>query len=172
MADRQGSGRGEGKDLNLNHISRKKSNTLEGKRFVFRTFAQRIAAVNIDVLHSLEGDRADELAGGEGPSETPYAMLTLEKWVELNCTAQFGAFHAAVSPLLLSVPLMLRRREELFEILNVHLAGAPGMALKPILEVTAAVAADLRQEFYPEFPRLLLTLAGLLSPTDVREDPT
>ena len=38
-----------------------------------------------------------------------------------------------------------------------------------MLEVTAALAADLRQEFYPEFEALLGTLAALLSPSDVEQ---
>ena len=161
---------GTGKDLNTGHLQRKGKNELNGKRFVFRTFAQRVAAVNIDVHHSLTGDAADEreVAEGDGALEgTPLAASTLEKWVELNCTAGFAAFQKELAPILLSVPLMLHRRSELFACLRKHLAGAVSLSLKPMLEVTAAVAADLRQEFYPEFPALLSTLAALLSPSDV-----
>ena len=161
---------GTGKDLNAAHLRHKGRNDNAGKRFVFRTFAQRVAAVNIDVHHSLTGDAADEqeLAEGDGALEgTPLAARTLERWVELNCTAGFSAFHAEIAPILLSVPLMLHRRSELFACLRRHLASAASLSLKPMLEVTAAVAADLRQEFYPEFPALLSTLAALLSPSDV-----
>ena len=167
MADRQGAGRGEGKDLNLNHLKNKGRGTDEGKRFVFRTFAKRVASVNIDIHHRLSGDLADARELDADGTEAPLAASTLERWVELNLTGPFKAFRKEVAPLVLSVPLMLRKREELFGTLRRHLANAPGMSLKPMLEVTAAVAADLRQEFYPEFPQLLSTLASLLSPSDV-----
>ena len=158
---------GEGKDLNLKLVDRKSDN--DGKRFIFRTFAQRVAAANIDVFHRLTADQADEreLLGGD-ITDAPLAMSTMERWTELNCTGAFKAFNKELSPMLLSVPLMLHRRAELFSALNRHLAAAPSMALKPMLEVTSAIAADLRQEFYAEFPALLATLAALLSPSDVQ----
>ena len=158
---------GEGKDLNLKLVDRKSDN--DGKRFIFRTFAQRVAAANIDGFHRLTADQADEreLLGGD-ITDAPLAMSTMERWTELNCTGAFKAFNKELSPMLLSVPLMLHRRAELFSALNRHLAAAPSMALKPMLEVTSAIAADLRQEFYAEFPALLATLAALLSPSDVQ----
>ena len=164
----------QAKDLNTGH--QVGHGGFVGKRFVFRTFAQRVATVNIDIPHSLAGDKADEreVSGGSALEEMPLACSTLERWTELNCTGAFKYFRKQLAPMLLSVPLMLRKREALFERLRFHLAGAdagPGalhsMALKPMLEVTSAIAADLRQEFYPEFPLLLSTLAELLSPTDV-----
>ena len=55
------SSRGVGKDLNVGWVDKKsgKQHDNEGRRFIFRTFAQRIAATNIDVFHRLTGDRAD-----------------------------------------------------------------------------------------------------------------
>ena len=160
---------GTGKDLNLDHLKNKGKGDDQGKRFVFRTFAKRVANVNIDVHHSLVGDEADEreLSGVDALAAVPLAHKTTEKWVELNCTAGWKAFQKEVSPLLLSVPLMLHKRAELFACVRKHLSAAPAISLKPILEVTAAIAADLRQEFYGEFPALLRTLATLLSPSDV-----
>jgi hypothetical protein len=156
------------KQLNEARLANKGRNGNPGKRFVFRKFAQRVASVNIDIHHSLTGDRADEREiSGSALDGVPLASTTLERWVELNCTAQFAAFQKEVRPMLLSVPLMLHKRDELFSALRRHLAVASAIALKPMLEVTAAVAADLRQEFYSEFPPLLATLAGLLSPKDV-----
>ena len=163
-------GDGEGKDLNLGWVDRgnKARNDNDGKRFIFRTFAQRVAATNIDVFRSLAGDNADEREINDADvAATPLAASTLEKWAELNCTGPFKAFNKELSPMVLSVPLMLHKRAELFGALSRHLAAAPSMSLKPMLEVTAAIAADLRQEFYTEFPALLGTLTGLLSPGDV-----
>ena len=120
MADRQGSGRGEGKDINVAHLANKGRNANEGKRFVFRTFAQRVAAVNIDVHHSLAGDLADAReasatrTGDESSAleEMPIALSKLEHWVDLDCTAALAKFREEISPLLLSLPLMLRKRSD------------------------------------------------------------
>ena len=137
----------------------------EGKRFVYQNFSQRIAAVNIDVFHRLTADEADV----RGESDLPLAAAAMERWVELNCTKQFGEFRKELEPMLLSLPLILHQRTKIFEAVRRHLAGAPSIALKPMLEVTAALAADLRQEFYPEFEPLLATLAALLTPSDVEQ---
>lgn len=150
--------------LNPEHSTKHSSS---GKRFVYQNFSQRIAAVNIDVFHRLTPDEADERDAAE--ADQPLAAETMERWIELNCTGQFDAFRAELSPMLLSLPLMLRRRSAIFEALRRHLTGAQRLALKPMLEVTAALAADLRQEFYPEFGPLLATLAGLLTPSDVEQ---
>lgn len=102
-------------------------------------------------------------------AELPLAAETMERWVELNCTSHFVAFRTELSPMLLSLPLMVRLRPAIFEALRRHLAAAPSIALKPMLEVASALAADLRQEFYPEFAPLIATLADLLTPSDVEQ---
>ena len=133
----------------------------DGKRFVFQNFAKRVATVSLDEVH-----RRSDLSDLREEGST-YAASTLERWVELNSTAQFKEFRTQLTPLVMTVPLILRRRQQIFEIVRAHLAEAPVIAIKPMLEVTAALAVDLRQEFYPEFPALLGCMAALLKPWDV-----
>ena len=121
----------------------------DGKRFVFQNFAKRVATVSLDEVH-----RRTDLSDLREEGST-YAASTLERWVELNSTVQFKEFRTQLAPLVMTVPLILRRRQQIFEIVRAHLAVAPVIAIKPMLEVTAALAVDLRQEFYPEFPALL-----------------
>lgn len=161
------SGAGEGKNLNPIHMENKGRNANASKKFVFQNFAQTVAAVNIDVFHRLNADRADERELTASGSDVPLAMSTMDRWVELNCTGEFKAFRKDVTPFLLSLPLMLHKRDMLFVTLRRHLASASSLSIKPMLEVTAALAADLRQEFYPEFPPTLATLAALLRPSEV-----
>eukprot|EP00315_Gephyrocapsa_oceanica_P003116 CAMPEP_0185332328 /NCGR_PEP_ID=MMETSP1363-20130426/81101_1 /TAXON_ID=38817 /ORGANISM="Gephyrocapsa oceanica, Strain RCC1303" /LENGTH=71 /DNA_ID=CAMNT_0027931241 /DNA_START=18 /DNA_END=229 /DNA_ORIENTATION=+ len=71
-------------------------------------------------------------------------MQTLERWVELNQTGQFTAFRTELSPMLLSVPLMLHRQDAIFEALHRHLMGVSTEALPPMLELATALAVDLR----------------------------
>ena len=133
----------------------------DGKRFVFQNFAKRVATVSLDEVH-----RRTDLSDLREEGNT-YAASTLERWVELNSTVQFKEFRTQLAPLVMTVPLILRRRQQIFEIVRAHLAVAPVIAIKPMLEVTAALAVDLRQEFYPEFPALLGCMAALLKPWDV-----
>ena len=133
----------------------------DGKRFVFQNFAKRVATVSLDEVH-----RRTDLSDLREEGST-YAASTLERWVELNSTVQFKEFRTQLAPLVMTVPLILRRRQQIFEIVRAHLAVAPAIAIKPMLEVTAALAVDLRQEFYPEFPALLGCMAALLKPWDL-----
>ena len=155
-----------GKGLNPGFLAKKDNqHQAEGgkaeRRFRFQNFAEQVASVSIDVHHRLTNDdQAEwrEREGGDG--DTPFAATTMERWVELNLTSHFQEFRKEMSPMLLSVPLILHRREAVFAALRRHLTGAPSIALKPMLEVAAALAIDLRQEFYPEFPALLTCLAS------------
>ena len=136
------------------------------KRFVFQNFAQRVAAVNIDVHHRLT---SGEPAAWSDGAVQPASLEALDRWDELNCTSHYKAFRREIGPMTLSLPLILHRRRAIFDALRRHLASAPSIALKPMLEVVAALALDLRHEFYPEFPDLLRSLADLLRPDDVEQ---
>eukprot|EP00965_Chrysotila_dentata_P060910 2018811-Pleurochrysis_carterae.AAC.3 len=138
------------------------------RRFKFQGLAARLEAVDIDVHHTLATHDAAEWRTEVDVRDNapPFSLSTIERWVELNCTADFNAFRRELSPMLLSVPLILHRRAAIFDLLCSHLTKASTMALKPVLETTAALAVDLRQEFYPEFPRVLKCLASLLRPED------
>lgn len=148
------------KSLNPSYASNRGASS-DGQRYVFQTFAARVASVNLDEVHR-RSDLLDLREDG-----TTYAASTLERWVELNSTAQFKEFRAQLAPLLLTVPLILHRRSQIFDVIRAHLAEAPVLAIRPMLEVTAALAVDLRQEFYPEFPALLSCMAALLKPSDL-----
>lgn len=156
-----------GKDLNPSYI-KQGGRRSEGKRFRFQNFAQRLAGADIDVHHRLTADdmaewRARELGEAAEGDERPFALQTLERWEELNQTRPFKQFRKEMQPLLLSVPLILRRQTAVFALLAAHLARAPADALKPMLEVAAALAVDLRQEYTPHFGPLLRSLSALLS---------
>ncbi|KAL3930141.1 MAG: hypothetical protein SGPRY_001667 [Prymnesium sp.] len=137
----------------------------DGKRFIYQNLSQRISSVNIDIFHRLSTDEADLTTS----ADVPLSASTLDRWVDLNCTKHFNDFRRELGPMLLSLPLILHKRELIFEAVRRHLLAAPSIALKPMLEVTAALAADLRHEFYSEFKPLLSTLASLLVPSDVEQ---
>ena len=87
------------------------------RRFRFQNFAERVAAVNLDVHHRLTADDMAEWRA-QGDEATPFALDTLTRWVDLNCTAQFVQFRAELEPQLLSVPLILHRRRQIFELIR------------------------------------------------------
>ena len=129
--------------------------------------AARIASTSIDQAFRLRVDLAD--LRDEADAGRPYSLVTLERWADENLTAAYVAFRKELGPLLLSLPLILRGRGRVFAAIRSHLASAPAIALRPMLEVTAALAVDLRQEFYPEFGALLACLVQLLRPTEVEQ---
>ncbi|KAJ1630158.1 hypothetical protein T492DRAFT_593164, partial [Pavlovales sp. CCMP2436] len=137
------------------------------KRYKFRTFIQRIADVDIDVHHKLHALELEQQRSAASDRETPFTLQTLDKWRELNLTAQFVVFAREVQPLIRSLPLVLRNRDALAELISRHLRSGSANALAPILEIVSALAVDLRSEFYPSpFEPLVRTLAELLDPAD------
>ena len=164
---------GDGKGLNPAYIKHGGKDS-DGKRFKFQNFAQRVALVDIDVHHRLTADdlsewRRPEVAGDSADPSQPFVLTMLQRWEELNITAPFIAFKREMEPLCLSVPLILHRRSHVFETVRRHLAAAPAISLKPMLETLAALAVDLRQEFYPEWASTLETLASMLRPTELEQ---
>lgn len=135
-----------GKDLNPAYIKQGGKNS-DGKRFRFQNFAQRVAAVDIDVHHRLTADdyaewrarevdaaTTDAVGGRDADDPRPFALQTLERWVELNQTLHFRAFRREMEPMLMSVPLLLRKREAVLAALTRSLEKAPTEGLKPVLE--------------------------------------
>ena len=158
--------RSNGKSLNP-ILKKSKGKQDSPRKFVFQSFAQRVASTSIDQAFRLRVDLAD--LRDEADAGRPYSLVTLERWADENLTAAYVAFRKELGPLLLSLPLILRGRGRVFAAIRSHLASAPAIALRPMLEVTAALAVDLRQEFYPEFGALLACLVQLLRPTEVEQ---
>uniref|UniRef100_A0A3B3UBG5 UTP20 small subunit processome component n=1 Tax=Poecilia latipinna TaxID=48699 RepID=A0A3B3UBG5_9TELE len=125
----------------------------------FLTFAERLANVNINVIHRIDrtGAYAEEV-------ET-YFSEGLTKWRDLNLTEHFATFLKEVSNKSQSFNMLVFHQKSIVESLKTHLAVKNSLAYQPLLLVVQ-LARDLQTDFYPHFPDFFLLLTSLLDTKD------
>ncbi|XP_061570968.1 small subunit processome component 20 homolog [Cololabis saira] len=126
----------------------------------FLTFAERLANVNIDVIHRIDrtGSYAEEV-------ET-YFSEGLSKWKDLNLTEHFTTFLKAVSNKSQSFNMLVFHQTSLVESLKTHLAVKDSLAYQPLLDLVVQLARDLQTDFYPHFPDFFTLITSLLDTKD------
>uniref|UniRef100_A0A3B3E1E9 UTP20 small subunit processome component n=1 Tax=Oryzias melastigma TaxID=30732 RepID=A0A3B3E1E9_ORYME len=126
--------------------------------FRFLTFAERLAKVNIDVIH-----RIDRTGSFSEEVET-YFSEGLMKWRDLNLTEHF-TFLREVSSKSQSFNLLVFHQKSIVESLQTHLAVKDSLAFQPLLLVVQ-LARDLQTDFYPHFPEFFTLITSLLETKD------
>ena len=134
---------------------------MAGNRFKFQSFTQRIASIQIDVVHRI--GEAREVPDEE---QDTFFRESLAKWSELNCTQDFVNFHKEVQGHVQDLKQLLFHKDEVFEILCKHLSFVNSTCLDALLDLMAQLTRDLQFEIYPYFERILDTLANLLHSHD------
>ncbi|XP_056223520.1 small subunit processome component 20 homolog [Seriola aureovittata] len=128
--------------------------------FRFLTFAERLANVNIDVIHRIDrtGSYAEEV-------ET-YFSEGLTKWRDLNLTEHFTTFLKEVSNKSQSFNMLVFHQKSIVESLKTHLAVNNSLAYQPLLDLVVQLARDLQTDFYPHFPDFFILITSLLDTKD------
>ncbi|KAK2883206.1 small subunit processome component 20 homolog [Channa argus] len=126
----------------------------------FLTFAERLANVNIDVIHRIDrtGSYAEEV-------ET-YFSEGLTKWRDLNLTEHFTAFLKEVSNKSQSFNMLVFHQKSIVESLKTHLGVKNSLAYQPLLDLVVQLARDLQTDFYPHFPDFFILITSLLDTKD------
>uniref|UniRef100_A0A8C9YSM5 UTP20 small subunit processome component n=1 Tax=Sander lucioperca TaxID=283035 RepID=A0A8C9YSM5_SANLU len=126
----------------------------------FLTFAERLANVNIDVIHRIDrtGSYAEEV-------ET-YFSEGLTKWRDLNLTEHFTTFLKEVSNQSQSFNMLVFHQKSIVESLKTHLAVKNSLAYQPLLDLVVQLARDLQTDFYPHFPDFFILITSLLDTKD------
>ncbi|XP_019108873.2 small subunit processome component 20 homolog isoform X2 [Larimichthys crocea] len=126
----------------------------------FLTFAERLANVNIDVIHRIDrtGSYAEEV-------ET-YFSEGLTKWRDLNLTEHFTTFLKEVSSKSQSFNLLVFHQKSIVESLKTHLSVKDSLAYQPLLDLVVQLARDLQTDFYPHFPDFFILITSLLETKD------
>ncbi|XP_024150464.1 small subunit processome component 20 homolog [Oryzias melastigma] len=128
--------------------------------FRFLTFAERLAKVNIDVIH-----RIDRTGSFSEEVET-YFSEGLMKWRDLNLTEHFTTFLREVSSKSQSFNLLVFHQKSIVESLQTHLAVKDSLAFQPLLDLVVQLARDLQTDFYPHFPEFFTLITSLLETKD------
>ncbi|CAH1645371.1 unnamed protein product [Spodoptera littoralis] len=138
-------------------VKHKSTNT-----FRFVPFAERINA--IDIRHAALYHIEHAYAQQPEENETHF-FVALQKWHVLNLTDNFKKFRKEVFGII-TVPQLVHKKDEVVEILERYLKLEDQLCLQPLLEILVSVAKDLREDFYPYFPRFLDILIKLLNTKD------
>lgn len=95
----------------------------------FKTFAERLSTVNVDVVHRVN------LKRNTVPDETEtFFYECLEKWVDLNCTEGFSIFCRTLGRDVQSLGQLLLNEDRILNLLLEHVEKENVLYLEPILE--------------------------------------
>nr|XP_023825484.1 small subunit processome component 20 homolog [Salvelinus alpinus] len=110
--------------------------------FRFLTFAERLANVNIDVIHRI--DRTESY----NEEVDTYFSEGLTKWRDLNLTEHFTTFPREVSNKSQSFNLLVFHQRSIVDSLKTHLSTKNSLACQSLLEyvpeITVCVCVYLR----------------------------
>ncbi|GAV59009.1 LOW QUALITY PROTEIN: DRIM domain-containing protein, partial [Cephalotus follicularis] len=133
------------------------------RRFVFKTFSQRIKDIDINVYRSFDKIKSQ-------PSEgSSFFRDCLIEWRELNTAKDFILFCEKMTPFVQTLPLVLLHKDEIFAELLSRLKLQARLSLEPILRLIAALSRDLLQDFIPLLARVADSLESLLKSGADRE---
>ncbi|XP_030621601.1 small subunit processome component 20 homolog [Chanos chanos] len=141
-------------------IKTKPSSHKSENTFRFLTFSERLANVNIDVIHRIDrtGSYAEEV--------DTYFFEGLTKWKDLNLTEHFTTFLKEVIQKSQSFNLLVFHQNTVVESLKTHLSVKNSMAYQPLLDLVVQLARDLQTDFYPHFPDFFIIITSLLDTQD------
>ncbi|KAM4676012.1 small subunit processome component 20 homolog [Discoglossus pictus] len=128
--------------------------------FKFLTFSERLANVNIDIIH-----RIDRTESYSEEVET-YFYEGLLKWRDLNLTQNFVTFYREVSRKCQSFHLLVYHQNDIVQSLKTHLKVKNSLAYQPLLDLVVQLARDLQTDFYPHFQDFFLAICSLLDTKD------
>ncbi|XP_061369187.1 uncharacterized protein LOC133312060 isoform X1 [Gastrolobium bilobum] len=133
------------------------------RRFVFKSFSERVDEIDINVYRSLEKVKAE-------PSEgSSFFRDCLIEWRELNTAEDFISLYEEIMPYTQTLPLVLLHKESLISKLLSRLQIKSRLSLEPILRLIAALSRDILEEFVPLLPRIVDSLVSLLETGGDRE---
>uniref|UniRef100_A0ACD5UJH9 Uncharacterized protein n=1 Tax=Avena sativa TaxID=4498 RepID=A0ACD5UJH9_AVESA len=126
------------------------------KRFVFKTFSQRVEEIYIDVYRSLHAVKEEPSSGSS------FLLDAMVEWRELNTAEDFISFYDEMIPLVQTLPQIVLHREKIFSGLLQRVNMAARLSLEPILMLIAALARDILDEFWPFLARHASAISALL----------
>lgn len=133
------------------------------RRFVFKTFSQRVEDIDIDVFRSLHPLKSE-------PSEgSSFFRDCLVEWRELNTAEEFISFYEEMLPLVQTLPQIILQKELILLKLLSRLQMKARLSLEPILRMIAILSRDLLEDFLPFLQRIADCLVMLLKSGADRE---
>lgn len=132
------------------------------KRHTFRSFKQRVDALNIDPRTALL-TRAFDYA------EESHFISTLEYWRELNISTNFLDFVEETKTINNSLAQIIHHKKKVFEIFRSRIEVNDVNSLQPLLELLTQFIHDLGPEFLLFYSEFLDLIIGIAKNTQMNE---
>ncbi|KAH8814931.1 HEAT repeat protein-like protein [Xylogone sp. PMI_703] len=147
-------------------IRKGKTGTSHTKNHRWESFTTKVAK-----LHALDPVRRVRRHGldiEDISTNVSYFKAGLEKWQELNMSADFACFLPKVLPHCDSLPQILHFEQEIMDAMVNHIEKKEKESLEPLLELMTDFAHDLGFRFERHYPKTLEILVSIVaSPQDV-----
>ncbi|XP_074320646.1 uncharacterized protein LOC141657349 isoform X2 [Silene latifolia] len=132
------------------------------RRFTFKSNAEKIDELNIDVIRSLDTLKPE-------PSSSSFFLDCLIEWRELNTAGDFISFYEEMMPLVQTLPLVFLHKDKLISELLSRLRLDAQLSLEPILRLIAELSRDLQEDFIPFLSKITASFLSLLEDGADRE---
>ncbi|KAH9620789.1 hypothetical protein KSS87_018169 [Heliosperma pusillum] len=132
------------------------------RRFTFKSNAEKIEELNIDVIRSLDTLKPE-------PSSSSFFLDCLIEWRELNTAGDFISFYEEMMPLAQTLPLVFLHKDKLISELLSRLRLDAQLSLEPILRLIAELSRDLQDDFIPFLSKITTSFLSLLEDGADRE---
>ncbi|XP_075500375.1 uncharacterized protein LOC142538963 [Primulina tabacum] len=117
------------------------NNSSGHRRFVFKTFSQRIEEIDLDVYRSLDPLKDEPISS--------FFLDFLVEYRELNTAEDFISFYEEMLPLVQTLPRIILHKQLIITSLLSRLQLKGRLSLEPILRSIAALSRDLLEDFLP-----------------------
>ncbi|KAL1538272.1 small subunit processome component 20 [Salvia divinorum] len=134
----------------------KSLNKSTGRRFVFKTFSQRVEEIDIDVYRSLDPVKAEPSGGSS------FFRDCLIEYRKLNTAEDFISFYEEIFPLAQTLPQIILQKDLIISSLLSGLNMEGRLSVEPILRLISALSRDLVEDFTPFLSRIIVSLESLL----------
>ena len=135
-----------------------KGGTSSSRRNRFESFNQRISKIKIDPIRRSQPPDAHH---PELSLESSYFKIALERWKDLNVSANFTNFAREVQPQCDSLPQLIHHHEDIMSKLICFIEKRDTLSLEPLLDLLASFAHDLGTRFETHFGPAVTLVASL-----------
>ena len=135
-----------------------KGGTTSSRKHRFESFNQRISKLNIDPIRR---SRRNEVEADDLTESASFFKASLERWKDLNLSANFTSFVQEVEPICNSLAQILHYNQRVFDILVDYIGRRDSLSLEPLLDLLGNFAHDLGVRFEEHFLKAVTLVASL-----------
>ncbi len=127
----------------------KKSGTTSSRRkFVYRSFRDRVDSIKIDPIHDLSRKPFED-------TDSSFFISALSHYTEINLSKNFQEFSEKVEPISRSLPQIIFNQKAIFDALEKAILINDSLSLQPLLDLLSQFCHDLGPDFMPFYARTL-----------------